>query len=355
VHESGEHQGDRDAAEQDEGRQVAAGAGQGGRVRAGDEGPLPVGDREGRLAPQVPGATGGVSGDPHLAAVAVGGAQLTVEQTLAGLAQHGTEEVLAVQAHDDPAAERRRSGGQVGAGVDRGDEGEGELLPVDRQVPVAQQDVRVGDGRRAGAAGLVEGGVGLRRDGDVASGRARVVAVEASVEDREDVFLGEALRAQRQPGGAAGAPQRLGLGDGVVRGRHREADGGGTDQLGAGERGGRGPEVGGVERRVGAGAGGHRLQQVEVAAGLHGDGRPGDRGALVHRPAGVVAVPRAQGVDGETGDEQADDENADGEHRPQPVPAAGVRPCVHRSVQESITDRSICRIQPCRPGKRRRP
>jgi hypothetical protein len=133
VHEPGEHHADRDAAAQDDRRQAGAGARQVRRVGAGDQRPVPVRHREAGLAAQVDGAAGGVGGDHDPAPVAVGGQQRAVQLTLAGQAQHAAEEVLAVHAEHDPAAELRVVPGRV----DRGGEDERQLLPPGGQAAIA--------------------------------------------------------------------------------------------------------------------------------------------------------------------------------------------------------------------------
>jgi hypothetical protein len=141
-------------------------------------------------------------------------------------------------------------------------------------------------------------------------------------EDREQVFLRITARDQAQPLGSPAAPQCLGRADPVGRRGHHVRHLSGTRQPGGPQRRRGRLEVRGAEPVVGAGAGGHGLQQGPVAAGLDDDRGARHRGALVHHPVRVGALRGAQAGGRESGDRHARDQQEEREDRAQQATAA---------------------------------
>ena len=321
VHQPGQHDRQRGAAEQHGQRKAAARARQVRRVGAGDQRPLPVRDLEDGLPAHVAGASGGVGRDLDPPAVEVRGEQFAVQLALAGGAQDAAQEVLAAYAEHQPADEPRL----VARRVDRRHEGERELLPADRQAPVPEQDVGVGGGRAPGAARFAQRRRGLRRRGHVGADDGLLAGRQRAGEDREEVFRRIAARVEHQSGGAEPTPVFLGRRHLAAGCRHDERDRRGAEQLGGLQRPGGGGEIRIGEPVVGARPGRGGLQQGSVAAGLGGHRGAGDGGALVHHQVRVLPLDRTQPGDREQGDGDADDQDAGGEQRSREAAAAAAR------------------------------
>ena len=190
-----------------------------------------------------------IGGHPHPPAVAVGGEQLAVEQALAGRAEHAAEEVLAVQAEHDPAAEHRSPGR---AGADRARRRRRTAAARAAGRPRSRSRTYVSETaarpvRRASAsaaAGLVRR---RRCPGRLGPG---VVVVQRPVKIEKKCSAGAARGLQHQAGGAAARARRLGRGDpGGARPAPRTRPRWRPTSPAAGQRGGGGVEVGGGEPR----------------------------------------------------------------------------------------------------------
>jgi hypothetical protein len=320
IDQPGEDHRDRQAAAEHRAGQPAVRARQVAGVGPYRQGPLAVGDVQQRLPLEVGPAAGGVVRDDRLGSVGVVRAQVAVELPLADGGQHAAEEVLAAHAEHEPAAE----GGVGVARPDRRGEDERVLLLRRGQVPVAQQDVRVGDGRHAHPAGVDQrvGRLGRARQVETV-GRAGLG--QPSGEDGEVVLLATGGGAQHEAVRAALAPQPLHGRDLRVGGRHDERDTGRADQRGGRQRRGGRVEVLPADRLVGGEPGGGGGEQRAVALGLGQGGGLGHLGPLVHHPLGVLALVGPDAGDDRDGGGEPGDQDDPGEPGPGQPAAAGAR------------------------------